>query len=321
MTRPIAIALVNDHGDPELNVPDSPQRMVVRLTNTSPERMLTRSERAVVALRFRRGTLLRLDRIRLAPQSHDWTLEFGQEGRHGDVLVLISDRVRLDAGEMAEIHLDHIVADPRGGTRATRVEAGWSGLETAARSDISESSRTTLLPMAVLRSRIGAHALNRLERSGSAARSGPFQAGEIADGGVLADGTPQTLRLAVVNTSGRPLRVSGDDDAASRLEVVFPRADDVVPWGLVKDQGDSTIVEIASDSDLDGESWDVHHHALRALTDGHWGDRERLVIDLTLTSNVEVSGTVPVTIRYVDFPDVDDGELTILVEVRTSARG
>ncbi len=334
MSRPVRISLANDRGEPELNVPDAPQALRVRVTNVGDRRLTTSGDGFALTLRFRRGTLERLERIRLAAHSTtSWHLAHREVG-NGDVVIELSRRSLLLApDESADVVITGVCADERGGTRTTRVEAGWSGLRPSGADLFPESVRTSLSLLGVRLAH--ADALGSRLRTGSVGRSGPFVAGVWPDGPPLTIatgampawprieiGVTTTVTLAVVNVSGEGLRLSGDDDAASRIEIEVPRAEHAAPWGLVAAQGDRLAIDLVDDAGstddssdvLDPDDWFVHHLSIRRLVGGHWGDRQRLLVALTVRSSAMAGCVVPVRLRYVDFSDVDDGELVVLFE-------
>jgi len=348
VSRPLRISLTNEQGRPELNVPDAPQQFRVGVTNLGPRPLRTASESFVLTLRFRRGTLVRTHRLRLAAHSaREWRLEHRSVDNGDEVLEFRRRYLRLDPDEREDIVLVGVTADERGGTRTTRVETSWSGMSPVASEPLAETKRTSLVLLVVRR----AHEVGGSgpTRTGSVGRAGPFVAGawpirplagpstsSEGAGATTGDvptwpkvpvGEPVSVFVAMVNVSGRALRLSGDDDAASKIEVDVPRAEHAAPWGLVAAQGDRFAIDLvraddprASEMDddpsdvVDPEDWFVHHLTIRSLADGHWADRHRLVVELSIHSSTMPGCIVPVRLRYVDFPDLDDGEVVVLLE-------
>ena len=208
---PFEITLRNDAGHGVLNIPDAPQSMVLAITNRSATVMQTRAlgkvddpaDRFHFELRFRPHTLRSIGHIELAPESTgSWRVECRVDHDHTQVVSIRSvRRRRWNAGETEIIRLQRISAEPRGGTRLTRVEVATQNLAALGSTDLVAAHHT--LNMRVARSKVGAFDDARRLRSGSGATIGPITAGFVDGAGLVADGVGDEASAGGIGRSSR----------------------------------------------------------------------------------------------------------------------
>ena len=303
------------HGDrwPALSITDSPQTIELEFTNRTPLPLVAGP--ATMRLVFRRGTLTDLGGMVLAPQSEaDWVLsvdESTDEAAQNVTLLLAGvHKFALAPGASRTVRLDGVSAAEPGGSRATRVEFHYEGLFLPAGEEVMGSR---LIHLPILR-RHQPRAVRPIDlRTGSAVFHGPFAAGFLSEPVLINDGKTANLRtLRIVNVTDWPLRLSGDGDQATRLQLSFRAGNDAAPWGLLKARGDRLQVSI------DAEGWQTDHHSIRRLRDGVLRPGEYLELRLDIHTSAP-SGQARLVVTYENLPGQDDGDLVFLLGLRSSA--
>ena len=147
------------------------------------------------------------------------------------------------------------------------------------------------------------------EGAGSVTVSGPFTAGFTEGAAALNSGrATNELHVRIVNTSGGPVRLSADDDQATRLVIDYRTASPNVPWGLVGGHGDHLSIE--------GEplGWVLDGTTLRRVVDAVWSPGDPLDFTIELHTSA-LAHHAQLILRFEDLPDGDDTELVLLVDV------
>ena len=303
-------------GWPVLSITGSPQTLELELVNRTPHRLTAGP--AHLRLSFRPGILASLDTLVLAPQSEAaWSLTIEQPHPHGNVTLVLAgvDRFTLAPGEAMAVRFDGVSAEPAGGSRATRVQLQYRGFAQPSGAAVA-GSRLLHLPVLRRHEPVGPPATEL--RSASQATSGPFMAGFIDGADVLNDGkSSNTLRLRIVNTSGRALELSHADDAATRFYLSFRTGTAAARWGLIEAQTDHVGLALAEQPN-DRPAWQVDAHTLRRVRPGRWRPLEALDLELTVHSNAP-PGEAQLILSYENLPHDDDGDLVLLVRLGPSA--
>ncbi|MGD9750561.1 MAG: hypothetical protein AB7W59_06145 [Acidimicrobiia bacterium] len=307
---PVSVMLLNRAGNPELDLSDAPQSMWLRLTNRRPHPLHVEPG-AHVTVRFRPETVRGLEHIQLGPESSaPWRLATTLVDSVAVVLLRAEREIAIAPGDTAAVHLQGIAGDPRGGTRATRVEVEYDGIAV----DGTTSTGRHLLHLAVRRSKIDSRDLTGLVGAGSVATAGPFTAGFLDGSEVLNGGAAlNTLTLRIANTSGAPLRLSADDDAATRIVLDYRVGDEVLPWGLLGHHGDHF--------EISGEppGWDLEGPTLRRRHDEVWSRASFVDIELAVHTS-SPPNDAQLVVRVENLPDHDDVLMVLLVGVGPTAR-
>jgi hypothetical protein len=305
-TAGLGASLHHVSGWPALSITASPQTLELELVNRMPHPLQAGPGR--LRLAFRPGILTDLHGIVLAPQSEAaWSLALADDP-HGNVVLEFAgvEAFRLEPGEATAIRLDGVSAAAAGGSRATRVQLRYAGFFLDSGVEVAGSR---LLHLSVLR-RHEPPGLPATEiRTGSTAASGPFLAGFLNGPDVLNDGkSVNTLRLRIVNTSGRPIRLSDESDEATRLYISFRTGEPGQEWGLLGSHTDHVTLAVKQ------SGWQIDNHTLRRNAPGTWGPRDALDIELTVHTTAR-SGDAQLVLTYENLPAHDDGDLVLLVHV------
>jgi len=144
-------------------------------------------------------------------------------------------------------------------------------------------------------------------RTGSTAVSGPFLAGFLDGPDLLNhDGkTENTLTLRIVNTTGRPIPLSDDGDAATRFYVSFRTGTTNAEWGLLGSHSDHL------DLAVEQKGWQVDNHTIRRTDPAPWERDDFLDLELTVFTAAR-TGDGQVIVTYENLPAHDDGDLVLL---------
>jgi hypothetical protein len=294
-------------GWPVLSITASPQTMELELINRTPYPVTAGP--AHLNLVFRPGVLSSPQDIVLAPQSDvSWALSIHEDaaGRNVSLAIAGVERLVLAPGEALRLRLDNVSAAEAGGSRATRVQLHIHGFF---HPDGREVRSTQLMHLPVLRRHEPQGLPATALRTGSTAASGPFLAGFLDGADVLNDGrSANTLKLRVVNSSGRPIALSSNDDEATRFYLSFRTGTDGAGWGLLGSPTDHVDVEVQE------PGWQVDNHTIRRSAPGDWGPREALDINLTVYSNA-LAGDAQLVLSYENLPGHDDGDLVLLARL------
>lgn len=292
-------------GWPVLSIPASPQTLELQLVNRTPWPVAAAAAR--VELLFRPGILIRTEELALAPQSDaQWVLSVRVDAPEGNLVLSLIGAATfgIEPGGSLLLRIDGFSANPAGGSRETRVECGYSAFFHAAGTEVRGRR---LMPLSVLRRHEPAGIAPAALRTGSIAESGPFTAGFVAGADLLNDGkSANRPTLRIVNTSGRPLPLSVDGDAATRIHLSFRTGSAVAPWGLLGPEGDHLAIDTAS------PGWQIDAHTIRRTAAGAWAPREAVELQLEIHSQA-VAGQAQLVLSYENLPDADDGELVLLV--------
>lgn len=336
MLSSFGVSLENASGHPVLNIPDAPQSLTLTLVNRGATDLVMSGvssrepeEQFHVRLRFRPHSLRNLGGIQLGgPSRALWRLEAGVDQDHTQVLTLrLMRRLVWKPGETELVYLDGMSAEPRGGTRTTRIEASFANFVERDGGSGRAVEGHHVIQTLIARSKVGASDAARRLRSGSAARSGPLTAGFVDGPAVLGDGESLSqLRLRIVNTSSSPIHLSADDDEASRIEFGYRTSTMTAPWGLLHGHSDhltATLHEPGEDEpDPDGTRsamvepsfWQIDGSTIRCAEAHTWGPGGFVDIDLDIHSSAP-PGDVQLILRVVDVPSMDDCELILLAHV------
>jgi len=318
--------LLHASGWPALSITGSPQTVDLELTNRTPFPVML--DTAEVAVLLRPGVLEDTARLVLAPQSEAaWGLSIdadtGPSGQGNLRLTFRSAHAGAIApGSAITLRLDGVSVGAAGGSRATRVEVSYTGFHHA---DGREVAGVHLLHVPLLRRGPPEPLSLSRARSGASALAGPFLAGFVSAStlerphteqgvstGILNDGlTANCLVLRVMNVSGRPVRLSGDGDAATRLHLNWSTAAQHAPWGLMQEDGDHLTLQLGQAPDHD---WQVDGHSLRRLLPGTLPPGGYIELDLTIHSHAE-TGATPFVLSFENLPDYDDDDLVLLPEL------
>ncbi|MFN0191868.1 MAG: hypothetical protein ACKVP5_07800 [Aestuariivirga sp.] len=303
-------SLHHSSGWPVLSIVDSPQTLELELINRTPQPVTAGP--AHLNLVFRPGILTALEDIVLAPQSEAaWSLTIRPpkaDELHRDVVWEFAgvDAFTLAPGESMAIRIDGVSADAAGGSRASRVQLHYfnffleNGVEVAG---------TQLMHLPVLRRHEPVGLPATALRTGSTAVSGPFRAGFLNGPDLLNDGkTPNTLKLRIVNTTGRPIPLSNVDDAATRFYLSFRTGDENAEWGLLGSHNDH--LDLAVDQD----GWQVDNHTIRRTDPAPWERDQFLDLELTVYTAAR-TGDAQVIVTYENLPANDDGDLVLLAHL------
>lgn len=302
--QPLAIALRNTAGHAELNLPEAPQPLALALENQSPAE-IELPPGATFQLQFRPGTLRGMQHIGLSPAAGAaWRIEVNA-GQHS-LRLEVHQPIRLAPGEATTIQLQGVAADPEGGTRSSRVRVDYCGLLSQDR----ELGGHQLLHLAVRRAKVSAPSADAIVGSGTSAIAGPFTAGFTTGAAVLNGGQAlNDLQLAIVNTSGRPLRLSADDDQTTRLVLDYAVGSESVPWGLLRLHGDHFDV-----AEPEGGCWRREGTTLRCIEAGVWAAGQ--VVELTLTLHTSaLPGQAQLRLGIENLPEHDDLQLALTVDI------
>ncbi len=336
---PFDITFVNEDGLPTMNVPDAPQTFTLTLVNRTRHTIRTAAlgrraaTHAHITIRFRPNVLVGPSTIRVAEESQAaWVLAVTKDA-DVDVLELRArTRQTVESGGALTVRLDGLTPNPAGGSRPSRIAVGFEYFNHS-RPAVSLSD-VRLLHLAISRASTVSGELARNIRTGSLAVTGPFTAGFLGGNEALNDGsTPNLLRLRVVNTSGGPIRLSNDDDAASRLIVTYRVAGPSTPWGLVKRHGDHLSVNIVPPSDPDapapdpdvdesgdelgrraGSGWENDGLVFRRVGPASWAAGEGIEFKIELHTSAAI-GETQLIVRYEDLPDLADADLVLLAKL------
>ncbi len=311
MTSPLGgaleFALENRAGRAELNLSDGPQSLVFVITNRSSDSIATRPGSTLV-VGFRAGTLRSPQHIRLAPRSLPrWAIAH-DPAAHTMTLTATATG-SMAPGETWTIHLTGIAGNPVGGTRSTRVGIAYHSFD----SDVGEIAGQQLIHLGVRDTRVVDPDLQSLVGAGSVAVVGPFTAGFIGGAAALnsfgASEAFNQLHLRIVNSSGRPIRLAADDDAATRLVFDHRSGTATMPWGLVSSHGDHVDW-----SEPEGGRWVLEGAALRCHQPSVWSPGDPLDITIDLHTSAEPH-QAKLIVRFENLPEYDDTTMVLLVDI------
>ncbi|MBK9711337.1 MAG: LamG domain-containing protein [Kouleothrix sp.] len=306
-----------------LYIDDDPQTDNLRLgiTNTSRqviELAASRSPGAASAdnhhfeLKFRPGTLSAATLAQLALEESGWKLAAARRTDGGVSLYLLSAEPQLlQPSATIELHLQHISADPGGGTRGTRVELSYKQMQ----------YRGETIPL-------GGNRIKHLEIVNQRGKKTlPINVGFIGSSTILNDGrTPNSLTLRLSNVSPTDTIALNpfDSPTPSKFIISFDVAGD---WALgTVDQVSAITVagadwgsdhKVESDWHIQKETmgnspqWTLTHlnKAEPGLAPGH-------VVQLTISNIISSlpSGQTNLYVRYENIPGYWDGQFFRTVE-------
>lgn len=315
----LSATLQHISGWPVLSITDSPQTLELKLTNRTPYSVTAGP--ATLRLIFRPGILTELDKLALAPQSEaQWVLALEERKPNEDVSVLLAgvDSFALAPGGAFAIRIDGISAAPAGGSRATRVEVGYSDFFHDSGSEIAG---TRLIHMPVLRRHEPVGRPIKEIRTGSIAVSGPFTAGFTEGGDILNDGlTENRLKLRITSTSREPIPWAHIGDEATRFYLSFRTGDPGAQWGVLSSDGDHLGIErveefrAADDHKTGHAGWQVDNHSLRRNALGVLAHGDYVEVELAVHSKALI-GKSQLVVTYENLPGYDDGDLVLLANL------
>jgi hypothetical protein len=350
---PVEMSVCDTEGRPELSLLHPPQTLVVSVVNRSKSTLRALPE-TVFTFSFRPQTIVNPESITLGQDAVDWALapppelisaaRMTMRGSIHTTPVLQAIEVvprrpiDLAPGATMEFRLEGVVADPRGGTRHTRVEMAYRGLAILPahiefdsdlepgdlepgdlepgdgdRVELETIDGAQLQQLSIKRIDEEQVELARRLRSGSVARGGPFTAGFNEAPQAFNQGKAlNRLSVTVANTSGRPLVLSNDDDLASRFVLDYTVGTDSAAWGLLRSRHDHLVVTNVS------EGWEADGVTVRRTASNPWSGSDTLTIELEMHTSA-LSGLAQLVLRFENLPHEDDGELILLVEVAPSA--
>ena len=298
----LTFALLNHAGRAELNLPDSPQSLLLVITNRSALPVAI-SPGSTILLQFRPVTLRHIERIALA---HDSVRMWALQCDNVNNMVTITadaDHVLAPGGSLS-IHLSGVAAARSGGTRATRVRVEYWQFG----SPDAERIGHQLVHLAIRRSPTDGPDLARVVGAGSVCTVGPFTAGFTNGAAALNQGESlNELHVRILNSSGRPVRLSGDDDASTRLVIDYLVADGESPWGLMAEHGDHLGV-------TEPDGWTLEATTLRRASDWIWSAGHPIDLVLQLHTSAPTH-QAQLMLRFENLLDYDDTELVLLVEL------
>ena len=322
-------ALLDRRESPTIYLLDSPQDLLLDVINASPTdvRMPAMAdadrggEGYHLELRFRAGVLHPLDGVTVVgPPGQDgvtWTATWADTpgSDYGQSLYLTAlgaRTLRLAPKARWRLQLKGVRPDAGGGTRGTRVQLRWQGLQTP---DAHDLSGTRL------------HYLHLLHaRHPSAMAAFPLRAFVDGPTEVLAGDPAGSIALRIRHTGEVPLpmpRVAGRTTPSIRIEV--PTSAAGARWALTQTHAAFSLTDPSAQPwtpDPEGEGVQVYRwtgSGAGALpwTEVRHADFAELHLVLSGLSIPALAGATEVVVRFQDFLDLDDPTQTMADVVQT----